>query len=418
MNLREQMKQLKAAMQAIVDRAKAESRDLTDDEATEIEAKAEEFEALKERAEKAEKSAALVARITSVEEPEPLDAPAEVGKGREAGGVAERFTQSEAFKAFRQSHPSGIGTGTPVRIEAKGLGSVRDLGVGRKADGAQGAEITTATGYTGATREPGYRNYLPVDQPLTFLDLVTVGTTDVPYSEYSQFVSETDNAAVVPEGDLKPTSDITTDDAESKAYTYADGFVVTNQQLADDGALVAFMESRIRQHVRGVIEQKLFNGTGAGTEPLGIMNTTGTLAQAFDTDAVTTLARALEKFGAANGNAAPEAIVMNTADIWSLRLLKGSDGHYLLGNPLQQGPVPTPWGVSLVPSNKLTQGTALVGRFDSVQYLELEPLSVLAFNQHKDFAQRNKTYVRAETRGRQVFYVPREVVVATIATTP
>ena len=42
---------------------------------------------------------------------------------------------------------------------------------------------------------------------------------------------------------------VSTDKADAKAYTYADGFTVTNQTLADDGALVAFMEGRIRFHV-------------------------------------------------------------------------------------------------------------------------------------------------------------------------
>ena len=396
------------AAQDIIEKAQAEGRDLTDEEMQEVEAKEAEIADLTERIEKAEKSAALVARITSVKEPEPDEAPAEAAaeRGEAKGTVAQRFVKSEAFQAFRKANPSGVGSGTPIRIEAKGLGSVRDLGLGVKAD------ITTQTGKPSPQREPGYRNYLPVDEPLTFLDLITTGSTDVAYSEYAQVVAETNNAAVVPEGGLKPLSDVTTEIKESKAFTYADGFVVTNQTLADDGALVAFMESRIRQHVLGVIEDKILNGTGAGTEPEGIMNTTGTLAQAFDTDVVTTLARALETFAANNGNAAVQAIVMNPADVWALRLLKGTDGHYLLGNPLQQGPIPTPWGVPLVSSNRVVAGTSLVGRFDSVNYLELEPLNVLAFNQHENFAQLNKSYVRAESRGRQLFYAPREVVVA------
>jgi Phage capsid family len=402
MNLKEMRAAALKAAQDIIEKAKGESRDLTDTEQTEVEAKFAEIEELDKKIEAAEKSASLVSRLTSIKEPAPVEAPGELF----TGGVAASFVKSPAFKAFRESHPSGVGSGTSIRIEAKGVGSVRDLGIGVKAD------ITTQTGNPAPAREPGYRNYLPVDQPLTFLDLITVGNTNVAYSEYAQVIAETNNAAVVAEGALKPLSDLTTGTAESKAYTYADGFVVTNQTLADDGALVAFMESRIRQHVRGVIEQKLFNGTGAGTEPTGIMNTTGTLAQAFDTDVVTTLARALEKFQTNNGDADVQAIVMNPADIWSLRLLKGSDGHYLLGNPLQQGIVPTPWGAPLVPSSKLTVGSALVGRFDSVQYLELEALNVVAFNQHENFAQLNKTYVRAESRGRQLFYMPREVVVA------
>lgn len=408
MNLREQIKAIKAEMQAIVDRAKAESRDLTDDEADEIEAKAAEVATLNERVEKAEKAQRLVADLaTAPDVAEPGEDDAKAG----SGGLGETFVKSAAFQEFRKSHPSGVGSGTPIRIEVKGLGGIDELGIGRK------ATITTDTGQIAPGREPGYRNYLPVDEPLTFLDLITTGNTNVAYGEYAQVIAETNNAAIVAEGQLKPLSDITTDIVESKAYTYADGFDITNQTLADDGALATFMESRIRRHVLGVVEDKILNGTGSGTEPTGILHTTGTLAQAFDTDVVTTLARALSTFEANNGDAEPQAIVMNPVDIWNLRLLRedGATGAYLLGNPLQQGPIPTPWGVPLVRSNKVAVGSALVGRFDSVNFLQLEALNVLAFNQHKDYAQRNMVYVRAEMRGRQLFYAPREVVVADLA---
>lgn len=392
---------LKAA-QDIVDGAKAAARDLTKDEAETIEAKFAEVEVLDGKIEEARKSAALVDRLAgfNVKDAEDFEAPVA------EGGIGERFVKSDSFAAFRQSHPSGLGSGSPVRIEAKGVGSARDLGIGTK------ATITTQTGYTGPVREPqGYYNGLPGDEPLTFLSLVTAGSTNVPYAEYARIVSETDNAAIVPEGELKPLSDVTTGNAESKAYTYADGFDVTNQSLADDGALAALMEQRIRQHVRGVVEDKLLNGTGAGTEPEGILSATGTLAQEFDTDVVTTLARSLEKFETANKNLAPQAIVMNPRDVWNLRLLKDGNGNYLLGNPLQQGLIPTPFGVPLIRSSAVAVGSSLVGRFDSMHFLELEALNVLAFNQHKDYAQRNMVYVRAEMRGRQVFYAPREVVV-------
>lgn len=413
MNLKGQRAAAIKAAQDIAGKAKADSRELTDEEMTEIEAKHAEIEDFTKQIERAEKSASLMASITSISEPEPFDAPAEAQRGeKDSGGVADRFVKSAAFKSFRQSHPSGVGSGTPIRIEAKGLGSVRDLGIGKK-------ELTTQTGtWSGHGRESGYRSELPADDALTFLSLITSGFTDVAYSEYAQIIGETDNAAVVPEGELKPLSDIETGEASSTAYTYADGFDVTNQTLADDGALVAFMESRIRRHVRGVVERKLLSGTGAGTEPTGILNTTGTLSQAFTSDVVQTLGRALEVFENANTDTEPQAIVMRSSDIWALRFLKNDIGDYILGNPLQQGPIPTPWGIPIVRSNKLPSGQALVGRFDSMNYLELEPLSVLAFNQHKDYAQRNKAYVRAETRGRQVFYAPREVVVASLTGTP
>lgn len=401
---------LKAQRAALIKEAQdliAKGDEITDEDLERVEAIEAEVKSLTEKIDRAEKGAAVFAKLDALGAGIGDTDDDEQPKGRSLGA---RFVQSDGFKAFRAAHPTGVGSGTPIRIEAKGLGGVADLGIGRK------AIITTETGtFAGEGREAGYRNELPVDDPLTFLDLVTTGTTNVAYSEYARIVGETNNAAVVPEGELKPESDIETDKAESKAFTYADGFTITNQTLADDGALAAFMESRIRRHVLGVVEQKLFNGTGAGTEPEGIMNTTGTLAQAFSEDAVVTLARALELFDASNGDADPQAIVMNPSDIWDLRLLKDADGRYMFGDPLSQGAIPTPWGVPIVKGRKLTKGTALVGRFDSVHFLELEPLNVLAFNQHKDYAQRNLTYVRAEMRGRQLFYAPREVVVASIA---
>src|SRR5690606_4664466 len=130
-----------------------------------------------------------------------------------------------------------------------------------------------------------------------------------------------------------------------KAYTYADGFDVTNQTLADDGALVAFMESRIRWHLQNLLVDKLINGAGGTGEPEGILTVTGTQAQPFVTDALTTLAQALQKVE--NVQVTPQAIVMNPADAWSIRLLKNSNGDYYAGGPFSAAPF-TPWGVRVV----------------------------------------------------------------------
>ncbi|WP_159083909.1 phage major capsid protein [Nocardioides terrigena] len=398
MNLKTQRAAALKAAQDIVALAKAEDRDLTDVEQTEIEAKTAEIAELDEKIEKAQKSSALIGRLASVktvdEEPAAQFDP--------MGGVGDAFVKSPAMQQFRKAHPSGVGSGTPLRIEVKELGHAADLGIGTK------ATLTTQTGQNGAVRQPGYRSEI-LDEGLSFLDLITTGSTDASYIEYAQIVSETDNAAIVAEGDLKPLSDVTTDLSEAKAFTYADGFDITNQTLADDGALAAYMEQRIRYHVRNVVVDKLLNGTGAGTQPQGILTTTGVQSQAFDTDVITTIARALGKVEAVQAD--PQAIVMNPADVWNLRLMKNGD-QWALGNPLAQGVTPTPFGVPLVASTRVAAGTALVGNFKSVHFLEREPLSVVAFNQHKDYAQRNMVYVRAELRGLQLFYAPREVVVA------
>src|SRR5690349_1480883 len=103
MNLRQQAAELKSAMQAIVDGAKAEGRDLSDDEAAEIETKASEHASLVERAEKAEKASRLVAELASA--PTPVEP--EMGEKSDAPvSLGARIAKSEAFASFRKAHPS------------------------------------------------------------------------------------------------------------------------------------------------------------------------------------------------------------------------------------------------------------------------------------------------------------------------
>lgn len=411
MNLYEKRSAAIKAANDTIEKAKAESRDLTDEEITEVEAKHTEIEDYTKQIERAEKSADLVARVTSVSENTPDGPPAEVAAKGQSGGIADRFITSDAFKSFRDSHPSGVGNGTPIHVEAKNIADFDEL-LG-KSGGVQKKELTTETGqFVSEQRLPGYRSEL-LDQPLEFLNLITTGNTAASYIEYARVISETDNAAIVPEGELKPLSDIETDTADAKAHTYADGFDVTNQTLSDDGALVAFMEGRIRYHVLNKVVDTLLNGSGTGTEPAGLLNITGTQAQEFDGEnALTTLARAIEKVQ--NVQATAQAIVMNPTDAWTIRLLRNESGNFYAGGPFSAAPF-APWGVRVVESNRVAQGTALVGNFSSIQFLQREALSVVAFNQHKDYAQRNKSYVRAEMRGMQLFYAPREIVVADIA---
>lgn len=401
---------LKAA-QDIIDRAKADdNRELTEAEQTEVEAKFAEIEELDKKIAQAEKSATLIDRIKGLQPPAepPKDTPGNADHptppnpgGGDGLSLGERFVKSEAYQQFKKDHPSGIGSGTPLRVEVKDVGGLADLGLRTK------ATISTDTGqFVSEQRLPGYRSEL-LDEKITFLDLVTTGTTTASFIEYARVVSENDNAAIVPEGELKPLSDLETDKADAKAYTYADGFDVTNQTLADDGSLVAFMDTRIRWHLRNLIEDLLLNGTG-GAQPEGILHTTGVQSQAFDTDVITTIAAALQKVE--DVQVAPQAIVMNTADVWAIRLMRDTTQRFLLGDPLRQGVNPTPFGVPLVSTTRLPKGRALIGNFSSVQFLQREPLTVLAFNQHKDYAQRNMTYVRAELRALQFIYLPREIV--------
>ena len=407
MDLKAQRAAALKAAQDTINGAKSAARELTKDEVSEIEAKHAEIARLDEKIAEHAKSARLIDSITEMSTPD-FEAEKKLAEQGHAGAtIGERFVKSSGMEELRKQYSDQAlrDTQNPIKVEAKNLGSLADLGIGVK------ATITSDMGQTTATRLGGYSSTL-LDEPTQFLSLITTGSTDSSWLEYAQIVSETDSAAIVPEGELKPLSDLATAKAEAKAHVYADGFDVTNQTLADDGALAAFMESRIRWHVRNKVEDTLINGD-ATANVKGILSTSGVQSQAFATDVITTIAAALQKVEAVQAD--PQAIVMNPADAWKLSLTKEAGVGFLLGNPLQQGLNPTPFGVKLVKSNRVKAGTFLAGNFRSVQFLEREALSVVAFNQHKDYAQRNMSYVRAELRGLQLIQAPREIVVGSLA---
>lgn len=319
--------------------------------------------------------------------------------------IGDAFIQSKGFQAFKQAHPTGVDNGTPVSIKAAGLGGLQQLGL------KEAGVLDTTVGQATPERLPGYVDML-VHSKLELLELVTPGYTNSATLEYAQITGETDGAAIVAEGELKPLSDLTTALKDAKVHTYADGFDATNQFLSDEPALATFMNGAVVRHIRQKIEDQIINGPGGSAAPYGILHTTGVQEQDFEEDVIVTIARALEK--AEDVDADVQAIVVNPKVAWNLRLLQDGEGRYLSGGPFSSGVVQTLWGVPIVKSKRLTDAQALVGDFRTVNLLEREAMSVLMFNQHKDYAQRNKVYVRAEWRGMQPIYDPRQIVLAEI----
>ena len=332
------------------------------------------------------------------------------------GSIGERFVASKAYTSFKAANPNmgvndGSGEGTPIAITAKNIGPSRLVRTKAALD-------TVATGNARAVRtnETIDQVYRP---ERTLLDLITRGRTNLPWFQYRQVVTKSNNAAIVAEaantagtgttGGVKPLSTLTTNTAEAKAYTYADGVEVTNQELSDDGIISALIDSLLTENLDIKIEDIILNGAGTADEPAGILATSGVLQQAFVTDVPTTIRKSITKLRTTSG-ANIQAVVLNPADDEAWDLLKDSTGRYLGNGPFNTGPR-TAWGFERIASQKIAVGQALVGDFRQVQLLLLEALSILAFNQHKDYAQRNLTYIRAELRAVQLIRKPSNLCV-------
>ncbi|WP_431863017.1 phage major capsid protein [Microbacterium algeriense] len=408
MNLKEQLAALQKELLGIQAKAKSEKRDFTDEELTEIEAKGTEITALKTRIERIEASEKALADVVEFGKSE------EVAEDNPDGfkdiPLGERFMKSEPYKAFQKAHPSGVGQGTPINIGTVRIGSMKDFFVNRKA-------VTSPQAFVQNVRVPMVDL---VDRPrLSLLDLISRGQTAGNF-EYVQVTAVTRNAKIVPEATsgtdanaLKPVSEITTALADAKVYTYADGYDVTNQLLADAPAFATYMDQELRYSLDAVIEDKLLNGTGVSGEPKGILNTTGVQEQEYTgtapIDLVKAIRRGITKVTLLQGGTV-QAVLINPEDDEEIDLMQDANERFYGQGPFGQGPA-TLWGRPRVVSEAIEPGQFILGDFRQIALLDREGLSVQAFNQHKDYAQRNMTYVRAELRAAQVIWKPSRLVV-------
>jgi HK97 family phage major capsid protein len=344
------------------------------------------------------------APLQSSEEP-----PGDDEGGWSTRSIGEQFVKSEGMRAFRKAHPSGVGKGTPISIKASGLQV-------RKVDPAP---LNTPDAGNARAVRIGDVDDLVFRPERRLLEVVTRGTTNLPWFQYRQIISKTNNASIVGEAltttgttaadGLKPLSTLETTTAEAKAYTYADGVEITNQELSDDGIIQTLINATLTENLDIVTEDILLNGAGTADEPAGILATTGVLSQSFVTDVPTTLRKAITKLVTTSG-ATIRGVLLNPADDEAFDLLKDLDGRYLGFGPFGTGPG-TVWGYERIVSQSIAVGQAIVGDFRTVQLLDLEPLSIEAFNQHKDYAQRNLTYIRAEKRAVQLIRNPARLCV-------
>jgi HK97 family phage major capsid protein len=406
MTLEQRLAALKAEAAALREKALNRAPEFTAEDAERAEAIVREQGEVQGQIERAQRAAASLGAVADA-------APAQSSDQNNGGQddmagktLGQRFTASKAYQTFKTENPSGLGGGSssgesaPISIKARHIGG----GVASKAStintGAQGNARAVRTGDV---------DDLVNRPPRRLLQVITRGRTNLPWFQYRQIISKTNNAAIVGEavtddattaaGGLKPLSTLGTTTAEARAFTYADGMEVTNQELSDDGIIEALIDSTLRENLEILVEDVLLNGAGTADEPRGILATSGVQQQAFVTDAPTTIRKAITRLSLIN--APIRGVLLNPEDDEAWDLLKDANDRYLGNGPFGVGPG-TAWGYERIATQALPVGQAIIGDFATIQLLQLEDLTVNAFNQHADFARRNLVYVRAEERAVQL----------------
>nr|DAQ54950.1 MAG TPA: major capsid protein [Caudoviricetes sp.] len=411
MHLQQQINDLKKTAREILANADNEHRDLTAAEKKEFDDTCTKAETLQQVLANAEANTKRLDGILTGDT-KSLGEAEKNEDNLEGHDLGQRFVSGLAYKTWHKTADT-LGTGGAIRIDKTRIGTMDEYFQAKA-----GNAIGTPIAHLQPTRMPAVDL---INRPaITLLDLISRGSTKGDF-EYLQILSVTRNTGIIPEntGDdatdtQKPQSTFATALADAKVYGYADGYTVTNQLLEDDSAMASFLQNEFDYSFQLKLADMLLNGTGTNGQPKGLLNTTGVQAGNWtkaDDEArnlVVAIRQSLTKLRAVGATAS--AILVNPEDAEKIDLMTDVNKRFMGNGPFGTGPT-TVWGRPLVECDQIAAGKAIVGDFRQMALLDRSGLTVEAFNQHKDYASRNLTYVRAELRAAQVIWRPANFVV-------
>jgi HK97 family phage major capsid protein len=323
------------------------------------------------------------------------------GQGQSLG---ERFVSSKAWQDWFKQFGGRIPDST------KGISSppveVKNFGLFRK-DLITGLDDTSAGAFIESDRTGIYE---PLGRfPLTIRDLISIRTTTSDTVEFVRQVTQVTQAAPVPEANVtdytgatgqisgeKPEGATTFERVTEVVKTIAVWIPATKRALSDAAQLRGLIDQELRDDLAEELEDQVLNGNGVGENFTGLFNTANTLVQAFVTDVLVTARKAITNL-LLNGKQRPTAWVLHPEDWETIELLTDNDGRFRWGGPLARGPM-TLWGVPVVQSFFITQGTALLGNFSKAVLWDREQANISVSDSHSDFFIRNMIAILAELR--------------------
>lgn len=404
--------ELKAARD-IADHAEGENRDLTGDERGKAMAHVEMAKSLRSRD---DNRADLAKQLTDLSEGIGLDEPSEkvepgeynrIGGGKNVNApqksLGTSFVESNEFTALTKSVPNGR-FGEKARVQSQPFG-VKDLLTGVNRTTSAGALLTPQQL---GLLDPYYQ------RPLTIRDLVTVGRTETDVIEGVRLLSVTNNAAPVPEatsagvigggppivtaaaGGLKPESGLVFEKFSTVVKTVATWIPATKRALSDASQIRTLVDAFLLYALDEELEDQMVAGDGVGENFLGIGATSGIQTQAMDTDAFVTTRKARTKVRL-GGRSIPTAYVMHPIDWQNIDLLRDGNERFYGAGPFAMSN-PILWGLPVVESEAIPQGTAYVADWKKAVLWDREQASIQVTDSHSDFFIRNLVAILAELR--------------------
>lgn len=336
------------------------------------------------------------------------NAPAGVhtGTGREYRSLGDQVVNNEQFAEWCQRAVRQGDIGRSPMVD------VRDASM----------ELRTLVSETSSSSE-----LLPVGQPflgnvrqrkLFIRDLINVqhtGLSAVPYVRELNATTNQTGASTVLEGNTKPEITIEFEPATAIVEVIAATIPITRQILEDGPTLRSYIDTRLQYVADFREEDEILRGNGISPDLPGILNQSGvqTQASAGSGEHAITLGNAIAKIEVVDLTA--DGIAMSPSSFWAMMTHRAASGAGTFdAAAFTNSPINYVWGLPVVRTNSLSTNQNLVGSFQMASSLfDRSEQGVRVYEQHSDFAVKNKVLLLLERRRALAHYRTDGYVIAT-----
>ena len=244
---------------------------------------------------------------------------------------------------------------------------------------------------------------LDAQRPPQVTQLFPVIPTTRDTHKYMEETTFTNNAAEVAEAGTAGEAALALTERSNEIENLPVFIPVTEQQLNDESGAEAYLNQRLPFMLLQKLDEQLIDGTGTTPQIFGVANASGLQTQARGTDPDMDAIHKAITLVNVTGRAQANAIILHSNNWQFIRLLRTTDGIYIMGNPSEAGPMRL-WGLPVIAAQGgVSAGTGYVGDFANYSLL-VERQGVQVETGWTDYQfQRYEKTIRANIRIGSVF---------------
>lgn len=315
--------------------------------------------------------------------------------------IGDAFVKSDAYQNYIAKGVGGIDS----TVNFNPMGYKATLGAG------------TSNSYPPEVlRQPGVLEFSLRD-PNAVIGLFDQIETDQNAFQYLEETTFTNSAAEAAEEGAAGEAELDFTEQTAAIRKIAVFLPVTEELLADVSGIQGYVNSRLSTMIRLRLDGQLLSGDGTAPNLEGILDAGKTLVNSIDYSTYVSGGGELNRMGAiyeaitdirTGAFIEPDAVVMHPND-WYQTVTAVSDittsgsknPLFVAAGGFGAGPQASLWGLKVIPTTAISEGTVLVGRFgggEAAHVVMKQGIDLAVSDSHSDFFTKGKVAIRATMR--------------------